>query len=273
MVPAKPVDGRPVRMRVLITVKAAPNPSATYGETVCVAGLRLDLDAAGWVRLYPVNSRELERDDNFRKYDIVTLMARPSPGDPRAESWRPQVDTIRNEGHLPPWERRRQFIDEYVEGSMCGLIEAARLRGSAKSLAAIRPREVTGMDIELHGPWTADEQGKIDAYMNQIEFPGMSRRPKTDLEAPRFRGWYRYVCQAPGCGGHRQGIYDWEWVTLQRNLSRLGDAEASAALRKRFLDEICAPTNDLAFFVGNQQKRPQGFMVLGAFYPPRDGRR
>jgi hypothetical protein len=44
---------QPVRMRVLVTVKAAPNPSATYGETVCAAALRLDLDSPGWVRLYP----------------------------------------------------------------------------------------------------------------------------------------------------------------------------------------------------------------------------
>lgn len=53
-------------MRVLITVKAAPNPSATYGETVCVAGLRLDLDAAGWVRHYPINFREFDSDGKFR---------------------------------------------------------------------------------------------------------------------------------------------------------------------------------------------------------------
>jgi hypothetical protein len=65
-VPEKPADGRPVRMRVLITVKAAPNPSATYGETVCVAGLRLDLDAAGWVRHYPINFREFDSDGKFR---------------------------------------------------------------------------------------------------------------------------------------------------------------------------------------------------------------
>jgi hypothetical protein len=78
-VPAKPAAGRPVRMRVLITVKAAPNPSEKYGETVCVAGLRLDLDAAGWVRLYPVNFRELDGDGQFRKYDVVSLDARPNP--------------------------------------------------------------------------------------------------------------------------------------------------------------------------------------------------
>ncbi len=271
--PAKPAGGRPVGMRVLITVKAAPNPSEKYGETVCVAGLRLDLDAAGWVRLYPVNFRELDSDGKFRKYDVVSLMARPSPGDPRAESWRPLIDTLTVEGHLPPWQRRQQFIDEHVDGTMCGLIEAARSSPPARSLAAIRPREVTGIDIEPHGPWTADEQRKIDAYVNQLELPGIGRGPRTALEAPRFRGWYKYVCQAPACGQHRQGIYDWEWVLLQRKLAGRSDTDARAALRTRFLDEICAPSNDLVFFVGNQQKRPQGFMVLGVFYPPREPRR
>src|SRR6185312_105323 len=112
-VPEKPV-GRPVRMRVLITVKAAPNPSEKYGETVCVAGLRLDLEAPGWVRLYPINFRELDNDGRFKKYDVVSLMARPNPGDPRAESWRPQMDTLKFEVHLPPWQRRQQYVDEHV---------------------------------------------------------------------------------------------------------------------------------------------------------------
>jgi hypothetical protein len=62
-------------------------------------------------------------------------------------------------------------------------------------------------------------------------------------------------------------------VGLQRNLADRSDADACAALRARFLDEICSPSNDLVFFVGNQQKRPQGYMVLGAFYPPPEPRR
>mgnify|MGYP006946520210 CR=1 FL=1 len=42
----------PARLRVLVTVKAAPNPSATHGETVCVAGVRLgDVGPTGWIRL------------------------------------------------------------------------------------------------------------------------------------------------------------------------------------------------------------------------------
>ena len=240
-VPAKPAGRLPARMRVLITVKAAPNPSQTYGETVCVAGLRLDLENAGWVRLYPINFRELGEGSKFKKYDVVSVTARPNPGDPRAESWRPEMDTLAVETHLRAWRPRQAYINDYIEGTMCGLIEAVRASPPARSLAAIRPRQVTGIDIEPHPGWDAEEQRKIDQYVNQLEFPELSRGPKTPLEAPRFRGWYRYLCGAPGCREHRQGIYDWEWVALQRNLATLGDAELREALRKKFLGEICAP--------------------------------
>lgn len=66
---AKQPHDLPVRMRVLITVKAAPNPSAAYGETVCVAGIRLDLDAPGWLRLYPINFRDMDAGVQFSKYE------------------------------------------------------------------------------------------------------------------------------------------------------------------------------------------------------------
>jgi hypothetical protein len=269
LVPTKPGGDRPVRMRVLITVKAAPNPSERYGETVCVAGLRLDLSSPGWVRLYPINFRELDSESSFRKYDIVSVSARPNQGDPRAESWRPQMNTLTRAGHLPPWDRRKTHVADYIENSMCALIDAVRRNPPARSLGAVRPLKVTGLDIEPHPGWTTDEQAKIDRYVNQLELPGLSRAPHTALEAPRFKGWYRYRCHERGCSEHRQGIYDWEWVALQRNLRHQDDERVQAELRKRFLYEICAPDRDTVFFVGNQAKRQHVFMVLGAFYPRR----
>ncbi|MDQ2710039.1 MAG: hypothetical protein M3Z25_21535 [Actinomycetota bacterium] len=41
-------------MRVLVTVKAYPQPSRSYGETVCVAGVRIDTPTPSWTRLHPV---------------------------------------------------------------------------------------------------------------------------------------------------------------------------------------------------------------------------
>lgn len=57
--------------RVLVTVKAYPNLSRKYGETVCVAGI--DLDTNQWIRLYPIPFRDLDSDQKFKKYNIIEV--------------------------------------------------------------------------------------------------------------------------------------------------------------------------------------------------------
>jgi hypothetical protein len=84
--PPKPQGKQPVRLRLLIVVQAAPNPSETYGETVCVAAVSADLDKPGWTRLYPINFRALDDDEAFKKYDII------------------EVDTVPNLSDLSPGE-------------------------------------------------------------------------------------------------------------------------------------------------------------------------
>lgn len=259
----KPSGGR--RLSVLITVKAAPNPSATYGETVCVAGISVELEHPGWVRLYPINFRELEEASSFHKYDIIEVDARPATADSRFESWRPVMSTLTVSKHLPPWRARRPFVDPYVEESMCAL-NATSLRHSARSLAAVRVFDVSDLEVSRHPGWTPDEQGKIDQYVNQLDLFGSHDR--TALQAPRFKAWYRWRCASAQCGGHRQGILDWEFTALQRKLRYAADAEVVENLKARFLDDICRSGRDLAFYVGNQAKHRNVFSVLGAYYPP-----
>jgi hypothetical protein len=261
----KPEHDRPQHLRVLITVKAAPNPSETYGETVCVAGLRLDPSHEGWVRLYPVNFRDLDDDRKFRKYDIVTVEAAPNRQDPRHESWRPRMDTLKVHEHLPPWQRRRQLLDPHTNQSMCMLLDAIRRKPPARSLGAIRPRTVDDLVIERHPGWTADEQRKIDKYVSQLQLFGADRSP---LEAPRFRARFKYRCEASGCRGHAQGLLDWEFVALQRRLAGQDETSTIQLLRQKFLDVVCAPSRDVTFYVGNQAKRQHVFSVLGVFWPP-----
>jgi hypothetical protein len=263
----KPASDQTARLRVLITVKAAPNPSETYGETVCVAGLSADLQRPGWIRLYPVNFRALASDDRFRKYDIISVDARPARQDQRRESWKPVMDTMIEEGHLDAWKPRRAWLDPYVEDSMCRLNRSAKEDPNGQSLALVRVKEVAGLDIEPHPGWTLEEQRKINAYVNQLEL--FATQDRTPLEAPRFRAAYRYRCHDPRCGGHRQGVLDWELVALQRRLAGLPDRQACRAIETRFLDEMCAANRDVAFYVGNQAKRPHVFSVLGVYCPRR----
>ena len=272
-------DGRPhpkppgdavERMKVLITVKAAPNPSAKYGETVCIAGLRLDLDRLGWIRLYPLNFRELERRSRFTKYAVLDLHARPAQDDPRHESWRPNRESVTTaQKALPPWGPRRKWLDEHREGSMCKLNADARADRRAKSLALISPAEILDLEVEDHPGWTVEQQRKIDRYLRQGELPigGEEQRPP-ELEAPKFKGFYRYRCHEPGCRLHRQQLLDWEFVALERRLLREG-ADVRSGLRERFLDQMCSPGRETAFYVGNMAARPHIFSALGVYWPPR----
>jgi hypothetical protein len=259
------------RQRVLITVKAAPNPSASHGETVCVAGVRLgDLGPKGWIRLYPINFRYLpSATAQFKKYDIVTVDCQPA-NEARLESWRPDMSTLRVETHLPPWRKRRQLLDQMIDVSMCRIRDGAAADPTARSLALVRPTEILSFRLEAHPGWSKEEQVKIDAYVNQLELDLFeAAKDKMPLEAPRFRGYYKWRCGEGGCRSHEQSIIDWEFVAFQRHLGNLPDDEMKAALHKRFLEEICSPQKDVAFYVGNQAKRPQTFSILGVYYPKK----
>ena len=259
----------PARLRVLVTVKAAPNPSATHGETVCVAGVRLgDVGPTGWIRLYPINFRHLPKDtETFAKYDIVSVDCVPAR-EPRLESWRPHMSTLRVETHVPPWRKRRELLQPMIDDSMCRIRDGAASDPRSRSLALVRPAEVIGFRLEPHPGWTRDEQAKIDAYVNQLEFDVFrDAQDKTPLVAPRFRGFYTWRCGDAACRTHEQSIIDWELVALQRHLWNRSDEEMRAALRQRFFDELCSADNDVAFYVGNQAKRLQTFSILGVYYP------
>ena len=215
----------------------------------------------------PINYRELDTDSKFSKYDIVTLEAKPNTSDPRPESWRPRTDSFIVEKNVRNWDKRMTYIDDYIEGSMCDLREGVKRQARARSLAAIRPKEILGLDIEPHQGWSPEEQDKIDRYVRQLHL--FESGPHTALQAPRFRAWYRYRCHTVSCRTHRQGIYDWELVALQRRFRHYGDQELVQLIQEKFLDMMCAADRDPIFFVGNQQARPQGFIILGVAYPQR----
>ena len=77
--------------RALVLVKALPQPSETYGETVCVAGVTLDRN---WRRLYPVRFRQL--DEGLRRWQWVDYEWRKPRGDRRAESRHVEEPSMRS---------------------------------------------------------------------------------------------------------------------------------------------------------------------------------
>ena len=258
---------RPDELEVLITVKAAPNPSEKAGETVCVAGLALAeaRTRSSWVRLYPVNFRFLETDLKFRKYDIVRVRARPALSDPRFESWKPDVSSLSVVDNLPPWSRRRQLLDPVAVDDMCELNELNRGGATGPSLGLVPVREVRSLRISAHPGWSTAEQARIDNYVRQLDL--FDATDKSPLEPPRLQGHYVWRCFNETCRGHEQSIIDWEFVALQRHLRGRPEAEVRAALQDRFLRRMFSSDRQPSFFVGNQAKRHHVFHVLGVYYP------
>src|SRR5690606_33752381 len=104
-------------------------------------------------------------------------------------------------------------------------------------------------------------------YVKQLDM--LSSAPRTPLEPPRFRAFYRYRFRAPTCTGHRQGGLDSVLLSLLRWLDGLSEEKTTDEIRKKILTMMRAPNRDVAFFVGNQAKRPHVFSVLGVYYPSR----
>ena len=53
-------------IRLVVTVKSYPQPSSRYHESVCVAGIRTDTKTPEWVRLYPLQFRDLPEEKQFQ---------------------------------------------------------------------------------------------------------------------------------------------------------------------------------------------------------------
>lgn len=249
-------------IRLVVTVKAYPTASVKYGEAVCVAGIRTDMDSPQWVRLYPVDFRDLPLDQQFKKWSEIEVTVSPS-SDSRPESVRPDTTTIRIVRRLSTasgWAARWPVVEPLLMESMCSVRDAQRDSGT--SLAAFRPHQVDDVILEVEpNDWT---QQQLDS-LSQLSLFAQDR---TTLEKVPWRWKYRYSCGG-GCNGHEQTIIDWEIAQAWRRWRRqYGSEDAANRVREKWLNELAGPAKDSVFFVGNQRLHHESFLVLGVFWPP-----
>lgn len=159
--------------RVLITVKASPEPSKTYGDTVCVAGVRLNEDGSGtWVRIYPVAFRHLDSELRFKKFEIIEVDLTPSSTDARAESYRPNWETLtrkKQNGKFKTYDAdaRGPILEKLIGPTMCDLRRGVEADLNAQSLGLVEVRDLKPLRFEDHGSWTATQIASMTAVMSQ----------------------------------------------------------------------------------------------------------
>lgn len=253
--------------RVLVLVKATPQPSARYGDTVCVAGVDLDSSPLRWLRLYPVPFRYLSGESQFSKYQVVRVRVRDAGADHRPESRKINAESIQVGRTVPPWSQRAKWVEPLVRNTMCAVLADARADLNATSLAAVRPRGVPSLTFERHPGWSASEQAKLDAYRNQGQL--FSETSPSELEPPQYIVRMHYRCLERECAGHEQRILDWELTALQAKYKHRSELALKKAVTTNFVEIPFGRERAPLIFVGNQEnvQRRASFTVLGLYYP------
>jgi len=250
--------------RILVTVKAYPNPSKKYDEAVCTAGI--DLDTGQFIRLFPVRFRHLDYDKWFSKYDILEMQVNRHKSDPRQDTYTPVPDTIRQVGHIrtgsrrhPDWADRNRLVLPLVTA-----LEdlAARAETKECSLGVVPMHGVEFTAEPDAAEWTPEQL----AILNREQLFG---RKLTPLEKIPWKFHFRFRC-GDGCKGHRLQFFDWEAFQLWRNMRDKHGAEAAVekVLHKYNVD--CGEERkNLHLFVGTHSRWQHEFMAIGLYYPPR----
>lgn len=255
------------KVKVLITVKTYPIPSAKYDELVCTAGVT---ETGDFVRLYPINFRDLPFSQQYRKYQWIEVIAEKHEGrDVRKESYRPDCDSINILGEPIPtkrgdWSERARYALAKKALSMEDLYE--KQEADRTSLGVLRPKKVHDLLIAPDDPeWRP-------AFKAALKQARLWEDRTVSMEPPRkvpFKFRYRFECDDARCKGHEMMIEDWEVGALFWNVVDKGASheEGAQKAREKFLEELCGPDKDTHFFVGTVLAHPDAWVVIGVFWP------
>ena len=253
-----------IKKEILITVKAYTNTSKKYVETSCIAGI--DVDTLEWVRLYPIPFRDLEKFKKFKKYSIIAVDTFKSNKDSRPESYNIDIDSIRILKDLKTkkgnWDKRKEIVFKTLDNSLCDILENNATNN--QSLGVFKPREVNFRITKL----SKKEIENKNVDYTQLNFSN----PKRDvLETIPYRFKYSFYCaNRSNCPGHTHSIIDWEIGECYRSWRYRYKTEDSlkAHIKNRWLDSMFNEKRDTYFYVGNQNRFRDKFMILGVFYSP-----
>ncbi|HBC45448.1 MAG TPA: hypothetical protein DCZ43_00225 [candidate division Zixibacteria bacterium] len=253
------------KKQVLITVKAYPNPSREYGETVCCAGI--DLNNNQLIRLYPIPFRYLDDKLQFKKYSIIEVDCFRSNDDKRPESFKVNCDTIKIIDYLDTvkegWKRRNDIVLKAPLKSLCQALRDAE--NDNMSLGIIKPENITFAHTKR---WLPDPKIR-EAHYAQLN---LLRKQIDAIEAVPFQFYYGFNCVGINdCPSHELPIVDWEINQAYRSwrLKYRNEKELIEKIKQRWLSIADSNKNNLYLFVGNRKLNRRTFMVLGTFYPPR----
>lgn len=272
----------PEKKRILITVRAYPQPSGQYAETSCVAGV--DLEGKKTIRLYPVPARSLPDDHKFTKYSIIEANVVKARGDARPESHNIDLDSIRVIEKVDTrrhWSQRDDLVEPFriarsVE-ELRAMFERERKTAILPSLALLRPREVLDfvMERKKETNWSVEELEKLNGAGQQSFFglPGFGGQVvKVPLQFVPYTFKYKFLCDDPSCNQpHEFQVFDWEITESYRQWrGKYREDEWEGKFREKYEERFVRSGKiDLQFYLGTIKNHPQQWTIIGLYYPTR----
>jgi hypothetical protein len=233
--------------QAVILVKALPQPSETYGETVCVAGLTR---SGEWRRLYPVRFRQLQ--DKFKRWQWIEYECRSPKDDRRHESRNVDENSIEPLSILRPGERST-FLGPRTRQSTD---EAASLR---ESLTIIRPTDTRFSWQPKSESEIASERLTFADAARQLSLLDMDKELRA-LDPCPYKFFFEY--KSSDGKSHRNFCHDWETSAAFHNLSKMyGAAGALEHLDHEYNERY--PKAGMAFALGTHSQRPEQWLLIG----------
>lgn len=249
--------------RVCVLVKAYPQPSQRYEETVCVAAVTEDHRL---LRLYPVRFRHLDESKRFYRFDWLELeLTRPSD-DVRPESFRMKEDSlhiVKKRSQMTP-EERSELWKPCVSLSLEALQNEQKENG--KSLGIIRPDpESVRFRYSAIDKAKPEERNELqEVYQEQ---QSLLEEPLSKLPAPEFIFRYQFTS---GGNQHSMQIHDWEvQATYERYKKRYGTTDKALGMMVDFYERR-APAMNLHLIMGTLHGRPYQFIIIGVLRTTTD---
>lgn len=260
-----------IRDKILILCKTYPSPSGKYSETSCVAGIN---GRGELIRLFPVPFRLIRDEQQFKKWQWVSLQFQKARKDHRPESHSINIEAIQCD--VSPlstnnnWETRRAALAGAITFTDFSELERNRVE-NGNTLALLKPKRLIGLDITpvKDADWTKEELEKLIGHQKQAGlFDQEEERNITLLRKLPFDFHYRYMCEAAGEEReYRHKIVDWEAGALYWNCQTSYGEDWERPFRQKLESDFS--TKDLSFLMGTIHRFPDKWLIVSLIYPPR----
>jgi hypothetical protein len=237
-----------------ILVKAYPQASQKYEETVCVAAI--SADGEGMLRLYPIRYRRLPLASRFERYDLISFeMERPK------DDWRPESRHV-DEDSIQVTEKGSRLSEEakvrlwmpFVVPSLRELMNENKV--AQRSFGIVRPDPGS---LRLFARPVA-QTGESDQELSASLFhqSALFEDPLKPLLKPEYSFGYNFTSDGHP---HEHIVHDWEVQAAYHAYKKLYGGDALAMMMQEYGENI--PRRNPHFIMGTMKNHPATFIVIG----------